>query len=105
MDVIHVRDRGMNGHSDAAVFERAFIEDRVVVTQNIADYVRLARSRGLHGGLILLEDGGTRAEQLQLVEHALELVVAELAAGRDMVNRALYLGANGHTFVALPAEP
>jgi hypothetical protein len=87
------------------VFERAFAEDRLVVTQNIGDFVRLARAHGLHGGLVLLEDGGTREEQLQLVERALELVSGELAAGRDMVNRALYLGANGQTFVALPAEP
>jgi predicted nuclease of predicted toxin-antitoxin system len=33
LDVVHVRDRGMNAATDAAILEKAFEEDRIVVTR------------------------------------------------------------------------
>jgi predicted nuclease of predicted toxin-antitoxin system len=102
VDAIHVRDRSLNGSSDAQVLERAFVEDRMVVTLNVVDFVRLARAREVHAGLILLAEGGTRDEQLQIVQRAITIIDAEFVAGRDMVNRALRLAADGHEFETLP---
>jgi predicted nuclease of predicted toxin-antitoxin system len=102
VDVAHVRDRALNGSSDAEVFECAFVEDRVVVTINVVDFVRLARARGLHAGLVLLEEGGTRDEQLLIVQRALDLIMDEFTEGRDMINRALRLVGGDHEFVNLP---
>jgi predicted nuclease of predicted toxin-antitoxin system len=102
LDAIHVRDRSLNGSSDAQVLERAFVEDRIVVTLNVVDFVRLARAREVHAGLILLAEGGTRGEQLQIVQRAITIIDAEFVAGRDMVNRALRLAVDGHEFETLP---
>jgi predicted nuclease of predicted toxin-antitoxin system len=91
-DVVHVRDRPLNSASDVDVFARAFSEDRIVVTFNVGDFEKLARECQLHCGLILLPTGSVpRAQQLALVRAAWALVLAEHQAGRDMVNRVLYL--------------
>jgi hypothetical protein len=93
----------MNGSSDADVFTCAFTEDRVVVTLNVADFELLARRCTLHAGLILVETASlTRPQQLQLVHQAWALVLAEHQAGRDMVNRALYISVGGHRFEPIP---
>jgi predicted nuclease of predicted toxin-antitoxin system len=102
MDVVHVRDRGMNGASDAQVLDLAFRENRILVTSNIDDFVKLARARDLHAGLVLLEESGlTRQEQLQRVRRALQLIAAD--AGGDMANKALRLaGEYGYAFEEIP---
>lgn len=89
-DVVHVRDRGMLRATDAAVFARAFAEDRIVVTSNCDDFAQLARADSLHVGLIFFEDGGLlRDEQLRLIREALGHLADEIQAGRDLVNRVL----------------
>jgi len=100
--VVHVRDRGMNGASDAQVLDLAFREDRILVTSNIDDFVKLVRARELHAGLVLLvESGLTRQEQLQRVRRALQLIAAD--AGGDMANKALRLaGEYGYAFEEIP---
>jgi len=40
-DARHVRDLGLSGRTDGEVFDRATAEDRVVVTENAADFVAL----------------------------------------------------------------
>jgi hypothetical protein len=61
-------------------------EDRVLVTKNVEDFVKLARARDLHPGVILLEDGDlVRDEQLRVVRAAVAFLVPE----RDLVNRVL----------------
>lgn len=52
IDACHVRDRAMLGWEDSEVLERAFIEDRIVVTCNVVDFVALARARELHAGIV-----------------------------------------------------
>ncbi len=102
-DVVHVRDRAMNGSSDVDVFACAFNEDRIVVTLNVVDFELLARRCPLHAGLVLVESASlTRPQQLQLVQQAWALVLAEHQAGRDMVNRALYISVGGHRFEPIP---
>ena len=103
-DAIHVRDRAMTSVSDADLFALAYAEDRIVVTFNVDDFEQLARDCQLHGGLILLPgESLERAEQLVLVRAAWALVCAEYEAGRDMINRVLYIERDGsHRFVPLP---
>ena len=96
VDAAHVRDRGMTGATDAEVLERAYAEDRVLVTANVEDFEKLARARDLHVGIILVEEGDLlRDEQDRLVRDALAAIDAEVAAGRDMVNRVLRISISG----------
>jgi predicted nuclease of predicted toxin-antitoxin system len=83
----------MIGAKDAAVLEKAFGEDRILVTANVGDFETLARARDLHGGIILIEDGELlRDEQHAVLERAVKAVTVEYAAGRDMINRVLRIG-------------
>jgi len=64
----------------------SFTEDRILVTSNVNDFVKLARARELHAGIVLVEDGGLlRDEQLAVVRRA----VVALSAEGDLVNRVL----------------
>ncbi len=77
IDACHVRDRDMLGVKDHGVLDRAFEEDRILVTANVDDFVRLARKRELHAGIISIEDGGLyRDEQLAVVRAAVAFVAA-----------------------------
>lgn len=83
LDICHVRDRGLLAATDAEVLERAYAEDRVLVTANVADFLKLARAREIHPGTVLFEAGAlVRAEQLD----AIRLGVATIAALGDLVN-------------------
>jgi predicted nuclease of predicted toxin-antitoxin system len=37
IDACHVRDRGILGATDPEVLERAFLEDRILMTSNVGD--------------------------------------------------------------------
>jgi predicted nuclease of predicted toxin-antitoxin system len=103
VDVVHVRDRAMNGSSDVDVFACAFSEDRIVVTLNVVDFEQLARRCSVRAGLVLVETASlTRPQQLQLVQQVWSLLLAEHQSGRDMVNRALYISVGGHRFEPIP---
>jgi predicted nuclease of predicted toxin-antitoxin system len=91
IDVCHIRDRNMLGVKDESVLDRAFEEDRILVTANVDDFVRLVRKRELHAGLILIEDGSLhRDEQLATIRAAVGFI-----AGRDMANRVLWVDLDG----------
>jgi predicted nuclease of predicted toxin-antitoxin system len=94
----------MNGASDAQVLDLAFREDRILVTSNVDDFVKLARARDLHAGLVFLEESGlTRQEQLQRVRRALQLITAD--TGGDMPNKALRLsGEYAYAFEEMPSS-
>jgi len=104
VDVAHIRDRGIIGATDAEVLERAYDEDRILVTANVADFVALARARDLHAGIIFVEDGDLlRAEQRELVGRAVKAIEAEYENGKDMVNRVMRIGRSIEaTFEDLP---
>jgi len=94
VDAIHVRDRALLQAADHVVLERAYAEDRVLVTKNVDDFVRLARARELHAGIILVEDGDlVRDDQLRVVRAA----VARLQRERDLMNRVLRIWADGES--------
>ncbi len=100
LDAVHVRERGLLQAPDHEVLERAYAEDRVLVTKNVEDFVKLARARDLHPGIVLLEDGDlVRDEQLRVVRATVALLVPE----RDLVNRVLRVWASGrHVFEDVP---
>jgi predicted nuclease of predicted toxin-antitoxin system len=91
IDVVHIRDRKGLGSSDRAVLERAFKEDRILVTANVADFAKLAHAAELHAGIVLIEDGALLFdEQLQLLRQ-----IVERLRGEDMANRLLSVNAAG----------
>jgi len=96
LDAVHVRDRGLLSEPDRVVLERAFDEDRILVTANVGDFQRLARARELHPGIVLFLDGAlSREEQLELMRSVVATLEQELEEGRDMINRVLEIEAGG----------
>jgi predicted nuclease of predicted toxin-antitoxin system len=94
LDVVHARDRGLLEAEDHVVLERAYAEDRILVTCDVDDFIKLAGARELHPGLVLVEDGELhREEQLRVIRAA----VAVLRGERDLVNRALRIWLDGTT--------
>lgn len=94
LDAIAVRDRGMLGATDAEVLAFAYGEDRVLVTANVADFLKLARAAELHPGIILVEDGDLpRADMLEVVQAALVVLRREL--DNDLVNKVLRVSLDG----------
>jgi predicted nuclease of predicted toxin-antitoxin system len=91
-DACGARDRGLLQATDPEVFARAFAEDRVVVTANVRDFEKLARSCELHAGVVLIECGDLlRDEQIDLVRRA----VVAIAERGDLVNAVLRVTADG----------
>lgn len=103
-DAIHVRDRDWLGKPDPIILQRAYEEDRILVTANVKDFQRLARVRELHPGIVLFLAGSlSRDEQLALLYKAVAELEQELLEGRDMVNRILEIDENGEcNFYDLP---
>jgi len=94
IDACHVRDRGILGATDHEVLERAFLEDRVLVTSNVDDFVKLAHAREIHAGIVLIERSGLlRDEQIELIRQ----VAAKLAEHGAMVNELLHVDEHGAT--------
>jgi predicted nuclease of predicted toxin-antitoxin system len=95
-DAIAVRDRGLLGATDPEVLEYAFQEDRILVTANIRDFEKLAAAAEIHAGIILMLDGDLRAsEQVELMVKVVRVLQVEVAAGKDLVNRVLYISTYG----------
>lgn len=92
IDACHVRDRGLLGATDHEVLERAYLEDRVLVTSNVDDFEKLARSRELHAGIALIERGGLlRDEQIAVVR----AIARWLAEHGELVNELLHVAPDG----------
>jgi predicted nuclease of predicted toxin-antitoxin system len=107
VDAAHVRDRGSLGKTDREVLQLAFGEDRILVTANVIDFERLARSSEIHGGIVVVMAGSLRrTEQLAVLCNVVDTLSAEFAAGRDMVNRVLRVPIEGaNEFFDLPEPP
>jgi predicted nuclease of predicted toxin-antitoxin system len=100
IDACHVRDRGILGAADHEVLERTFIEDRILVTSNVDDFLRLALARELHAGIVLIEQGDLRRdEQLALLRR----VLGAIEVHGDMANQVLRVFPEGTmTFEEVP---
>lgn len=106
IDAVAVRDRGLLGMDDRTILEYAFNDDRILVTANVGDFERFARACEVHAGIIFISEGDLlRSEQIAIVKEAVAAIYTELEAGRDMVNRVLYIAANGtKNFETLPPD-
>jgi predicted nuclease of predicted toxin-antitoxin system len=97
-DAIAVRDRGLLGATDPEVLEYALKEDRILITANIRDFEKLAGAAEIHAGIVLMLDGDLRAaEQIELMAEVVRVLQVEITAGRDLVNRVLYISTSGTT--------
>jgi predicted nuclease of predicted toxin-antitoxin system len=95
-DAIAVRDRGLLGATDPEVLEYAFNEDRILVTANVRDFEKLAAAIEIHAGIILIQEGDLLAtEQIELITRAVQVLQAENAIGKDLINRVLYISISG----------
>jgi predicted nuclease of predicted toxin-antitoxin system len=95
-DAIAVRDRGLLGATDPEVLEYAFKEDRILVTANIRDFEKLAAAVEVHAGIVLMLDGDLLAvEQIDVMAAVVRVLEAEMATGKDLVNRVLYISISG----------
>jgi predicted nuclease of predicted toxin-antitoxin system len=103
IDAWHVRDRGLEGATDHELLERAYLEDRVLVTINVGDFERLVRERELHAGVVLIERAGLlRDEQIELLRK-IATVISEHGA---LVNEVLRVADDETvTFENLAARP
>jgi predicted nuclease of predicted toxin-antitoxin system len=103
-DVVHIRDRKLSGKSDRHVLERAYSEDRVLVTSNAEDFRKLAAAREIHPGIVFVVDGDLlRDEQEKVLRKTISVIQQELVAVRDLVNRVLRIGREPDwTFEDLP---
>ncbi len=104
IDAWHVRDRGLEGTTDHELLDRAYDEDRILVTLNVGDFEKLVQERQLHAGVVLIERAGLRREeQIELILQ----IVAVIAARGDLINKVLRVAEDGTlTFedLAAPVE-
>ena len=74
------------------MLESAYAEDRILVTANVGDFEKLARSTDLHRGIILVEQGDLlRDEQFELLERALLYLETQ---SHDLINHVLRISPN-----------
>lgn len=93
----HVAHAGRAGMSDPDLWSYAFETDQVVVTLNARDFLLLARSVELHPGLMVLRTSGLPPEgQWCHLEPAIDFALAELEAGRSLINRVVDVFDPGH---------
>lgn len=95
LDAVAVRDRNLLNTPDYEILEYAFQEERILITANVKDFERFTNIREVHAGIVLICDGTLlRTEQIEVVNIAVAAVLTEVEAGRDMINRVLYVKAD-----------
>lgn len=98
-DATSVRDRGMLRATDRDVAKLCFAEDRVLVTNNATDFLKLAEEDGMHPGLIFLPLG-SRAEMRSWMKVAIDAIEERAAetsidAASLMINNVLEVDEEG----------
>jgi predicted nuclease of predicted toxin-antitoxin system len=103
IDAWHVRDRGLEGTTDHELLDRAYEEDRILVTLNVGDFEKLVRERELHAGVVLIEQAGLlRDEQIELLRE----IAGALADHGALINEVLRVAEDGTmVFENLAAPP
>jgi len=85
-DVTHVRDYSMQKASDAEIFERAALEDRILISADTDFGTLLALRNEDKPSVILLRRGPKRpAVQLQLLLRAVPVIAQPLREGSIVV--------------------
>jgi predicted nuclease of predicted toxin-antitoxin system len=102
VDAIAVRDRGLLGISDREVLEYAFNEERIIITANIKDFEKFAQVAEVHAGIVFIKEGYLlRKEQVKICIEAVTFIQQEFEAGKDMINRVLYISIDGTKKLAI----
>ncbi len=98
---VHVVHVGKSGVDDAALWQYALEQARVVITINASDFVKLAEGSGIHAGLVVLRSQGlSRAEQWAWIKPVFEAVIG---SGEDLLNRVVEVTSTGKfTVRAIP---
>lgn len=93
------RDRGRLGGSDQAVAALCMEEDRILVTNNAADFLGLAEEAGLHPGLVVMPLAAKSQERIRMAA-AIDSIEAEARVTSQepaamMVNRVVEIDEAG----------
>jgi predicted nuclease of predicted toxin-antitoxin system len=101
MDTIHVRDRGMLGSSDRAVWRYAQDERRTVCTINANDFRKIAAGENSnHYGVLAVASGENPAAQFDMVMSGLNWITSESNSGSGFLNRYIEVNENGELVLA-----
>ena len=95
LDAVSVLERvELRGQPDGSIFDAAQHEQRAVVTENVPDFLRIARSYvaagGVHYGLVLTTNRSFPRAQANTVAR-LVAALAELSASDAASNQELWL--------------
>lgn len=93
-DALHPRDYGWLGERDDEVLARCLAEDRVIVTENAADFRKLVARKDIHPGLIILPNV-TRDASLALLLAAIAYLETLGSLSDIMVNHVVEVDADG----------
>jgi predicted nuclease of predicted toxin-antitoxin system len=95
IDAIRVDDVLPANASDQAVARLAREQGRVVVTENAADFRRLAANDPSHPGLVVIAAGVGKARQLELGERIVDRMLADMGTGRHPRGHVYDIAADG----------
>jgi predicted nuclease of predicted toxin-antitoxin system len=94
IDAFHPLDVGRRGEPDHAVLARCIAEDRVLVTENAADFRRLVGAGDLHPALVILP-AIDREGTWRLLQAVLEHLRCRSRPEDYMVNRVIEIDEAG----------
>jgi hypothetical protein len=95
INALHPLNAGRRGEADHIVLRRCLDEDRIIVTENAADFRLLIGRVDMHPGLIIFPSIG-REGTWRLMERVLDYLGRQ-ENGRDhMFNRVLEVGEDGN---------
>jgi len=81
--------------SDDRVARLAREQGRVVMTENAADFRRLAAGAPVHPGLVIIAGGLGKARQLELGTRAIDRIIDDMAKGRHPRGHVYEVAADG----------
>jgi predicted nuclease of predicted toxin-antitoxin system len=88
IDALHPLDAGRRGEADHTVLKRCLDEDRVIVTENAADFRGLVGAEKVHPGLVILP-AVDREGSWRLLQKVLTRLEMEADPRTFMVNRVV----------------
>jgi predicted nuclease of predicted toxin-antitoxin system len=91
-DTVHPIHIGLLGARDDTIVERAFQDDRIILTSNVRDFRRLLGRMPLHPGAIIVE-ALPRDQTWQLIQVALSFIELQEKPADYMVNRIVEVSA------------
>jgi len=101
-DAVHPLHTGRRGERDDTVLRRCIDENRIIVTENAADFRALVGQEELHPGLIILPCA-SREETWRFLMTAIDFLSSKGAVIDVMVNHLLEVDSSGEmALFALP---